>query len=984
MIRIYDKEEPGKKELAFKSLGLGNLDETIAGIVIEEINGKFELEMEYPISGRHYDKIQLRNIIFCKPNMYDEPQPFRIYSITKPINGVITINAEHASYDANGITILPKREDNKIVSFGNKETFEDEEGYFLDTILNDTNNGIEKAAAVQSKNYFKLYRGSDKDNVFKKEGYSIGQPMNLRSIFGGVEGSLLNVFKGEWKFDKYSATLHDKRGQDRGITIRYGKNMTDLEQETDGTGSFTAIYPFYSKSYTETHTSTRQSFQDVYIRENTKRFRVDWLSTGYVDGLKFGGISLDPIKDITNILVDAFTRQVSAYVGVRVKTPNSPGRPEDYNNIFIWKKNTDGTQDPEDPINLFKVRLILDVDGEIIGVKTLDDVPIIHKEGDIYIVQDELSDLFGRNIIYDAVDDIFIEYSADGFYVQVKDASDTDSLPAPLPDPLPLYPIKYDGGVWVRDNQNGWIYIQPRFPKTETISEEKYIYVDLKTFTPTSVESPYVFEDGVLYLNSDIKDLDDQKILTLNLSEHVDESINPELITQDLIFDKAEQYLKDNDLSKIKESIKVSFIKLSDSPEYSRFKDLEIVTLGDEINVVYERLGVSSKRRVIMTEYNVLTNRYNEIELGDKVSTISNNIVSLGDPVSSLSNDAEYTNKSYVTKLVAETAEIINASIQNAVIDILQVGKINVSGMLEASTITVDEIVAKLLKAENAQISNVLSAGSVRVRGDISVQSGEITLGEYVDVNGKINHKFKVDRDGNVKISEGYIDIGNGNFRVGSDGIVSATDINISGGLIDVPKINSENINAVEIQSINNVVNRVYFIDNDVFIERKTISAIENREVIFTVNPIFSSPIENGINITVSVTAKSTAGTNLTLWKDTTIIVSVTYYDIHQNMYQKNVTVSIAEDEHTSDSVSVDIYGASSVNSNGIPFPSKITESRVSGTETETSLKANIFGIEYDIVSSGSSPTIPIKILVQTTEPNSEIMNTNDFWYEVD
>ena len=116
------------------------------------------------------------------------------------------------------------------------------------------------------------------------------------------------------------------------------------------------------------------------------------------------------------------------------------------------------------------------------------------------------------------------------------------------------------------------------------------------------------------------------------------------------MFDKAEQYLKDNDLTKLKESITISFIKLSDSPEYEHLKALEIVELGDEINVIYEELGINSKHRVIATHYNVLTDSYDEIELGEKTAKITNNIVSSGDNVSSLKNDAEYTEKNLCCK----------------------------------------------------------------------------------------------------------------------------------------------------------------------------------------------------------------------------------------------------------------------------------------------------------------------------------------------
>ena len=313
MIRIYDKEEK-----IFNTLGLGSLDETITAVVIEELNGGYEMEMEYPITGRHFDKIQHRNIIFCKPNMYSDPQPFRIYSITKPINGIVIINAEHISYDANGVTILPTRdsETKTIESFGDKVTVDDKEGYYLDTILRDIN----LASAIQDKNRFTVTKGNNKENVFKEDGYKIPAPLNLRSMLGGMSGSILEQFKGEYEFDKYNIILHNKRGVDRGITIRYGKNMTDLEHESEGNSLYTAIFPFYSKSYTETQTSSKPIFQETYIIEGVTPLRSDWLSIELIDvSKKIGGSSLKPFVDTMKVFVDGVENLVERYAPVIVK-----------------------------------------------------------------------------------------------------------------------------------------------------------------------------------------------------------------------------------------------------------------------------------------------------------------------------------------------------------------------------------------------------------------------------------------------------------------------------------------------------------------------------------------------------------------------------------------------------------------------------------------------------------------------------------------
>lgn len=79
------------------------LRDAISCTVTEERNGAFELEMVYPITGQHYSSLALRGLILAKPNPYGEAQYFRIYKISRPINGQVTVNAQHISYDLSGI-----------------------------------------------------------------------------------------------------------------------------------------------------------------------------------------------------------------------------------------------------------------------------------------------------------------------------------------------------------------------------------------------------------------------------------------------------------------------------------------------------------------------------------------------------------------------------------------------------------------------------------------------------------------------------------------------------------------------------------------------------------------------------------------------------------------------------------------------------------------------------------------------------------------
>ena len=217
LIILYDHDEE-----AFTSNGLGALPDAASCTVTEERNGGYEVEMEYPLTGSHFSDIQKRRILYVKPNPYDDPQPFRIYSITKPINGIVTVHAAHLSYDTSGSIVK----------------------------LFPADAGSASAAMTYLKNFsvpstpFTFFT-----NVGKSGTMSVPKPSSIRSLLGGSDGSILDTFGGEYLFDKWNISLLESRGSNRGVTIRYGKNMTDLEQEENDTDFYTGVYPFwYSES----------------------------------------------------------------------------------------------------------------------------------------------------------------------------------------------------------------------------------------------------------------------------------------------------------------------------------------------------------------------------------------------------------------------------------------------------------------------------------------------------------------------------------------------------------------------------------------------------------------------------------------------------------------------------------------------------------------------------------------------------------------
>lgn len=208
------------------SFGIGVLSDAIKCVVEENRNGAYELELTYPITGALYSEIALRRIIVAKPNYTDNAQPFRIYQISKPLNGIVTVSAQHISYDLSGYVDAP------FTASG------------------------PQAAVAQMTNSLTIYPTSCpftlSTNMSNTTTMTLKHPESVRALMGGVEGSLVDNFGGEWHFDGYTCELLSARGANRGASIRYGKNMTDLRQEENNAAVYTGVYPYYYNSDTDT------------------------------------------------------------------------------------------------------------------------------------------------------------------------------------------------------------------------------------------------------------------------------------------------------------------------------------------------------------------------------------------------------------------------------------------------------------------------------------------------------------------------------------------------------------------------------------------------------------------------------------------------------------------------------------------------------------------------------------------------------------
>lgn len=209
-------------ETAFTSNGLGRLNDCISCVVTEERNGIYECEFEYPVTGIHFDEIQIDRIILCTHDESGDKQPFIIYAKSEPINGVVTFNAHHVSYRLNHSVVKPFTAANAALAIQ----------AIPNNLLTDCD--------------FTFWTDMTTSGLLR-----ITAPRSVRNLLGGEEGSMLSHYHGEYEFDKFTVKLHQARGTDNGVTIRYGKNLKDYKRDYSCEGLYTAIIPYWYNADTD-------------------------------------------------------------------------------------------------------------------------------------------------------------------------------------------------------------------------------------------------------------------------------------------------------------------------------------------------------------------------------------------------------------------------------------------------------------------------------------------------------------------------------------------------------------------------------------------------------------------------------------------------------------------------------------------------------------------------------------------------------------
>lgn len=214
---LYEKDET-----LFASNGLGRLRDVVSCTVTEERNGIYELDFEYPTTGQHFGEIQIGRIVAVEHDDSGDVQPFDIVSYTRPINGVVTFHCVHISYRQSHMTVTGSN-------------------------INSLADAFTALGTSSPSNPFTYW--TDKSSTGYVGAFD-GVPKSVRSMLGGVEGSILDAYGGEYEWDKFTVKLWSARGQYRDFAIRYGVNMMEYQDETDASSCYSSCIPYWTDGTT--------------------------------------------------------------------------------------------------------------------------------------------------------------------------------------------------------------------------------------------------------------------------------------------------------------------------------------------------------------------------------------------------------------------------------------------------------------------------------------------------------------------------------------------------------------------------------------------------------------------------------------------------------------------------------------------------------------------------------------------------------------
>ena len=510
------------------------LPDATSAVVTEEINGQFDLVMSYPVTGDGYSELEVNRIIACKPNPYSAIQGFRIYKISKPIDGIVEVTANHISYDLNGYILNP-------FTISSTST--------PDTVI--------KAFKQNSVTTCPFSFASDiNSKVIKK--FAVSKPISIREMLGGNlsnELSLIQTCSGEFEFDNLKVSLKEHRGTDNGVRISYGKNLTEFKFDEDSTPFYTGVYPYWSTSKKPDNEQTRS-----------------------------GG-----------------TRAGSS--GLSVSFPQKFEATAQYGNMNLC----------------LDITAIDTVNGRVTWSLYF---KIVVKGGYHFNYQNSCEVVLNGTKVFSSGNVRAIDISSLNVNDTVALASGTSSVGAITGTSMPVSATF----IQRQDLRGTWKISGSCGSDGSGVIPEEVTNVDTDDIYYT------VTMNGSKIHNYDVASKY-KKLYTVDLSKYIEQAKNSKGeyiypgVTPAQVSEALQKYLAENEEPTVfSDSLEVSFVDLAQSAEYSDYVGLETVNIGDIVTVDFPLYGVSKSKECVKTEYDVLSDSYNNLTLGELTDTLASTI----------------------------------------------------------------------------------------------------------------------------------------------------------------------------------------------------------------------------------------------------------------------------------------------------------------------------------------------------------------------
>lgn len=501
------------------------LPDATSATVTEEINGQFDLVMSYPVTGDGYKDILVNRIIACKPNPHSSVQAFRIYKISKPIDGIVDVTANHISYDLNGYILNPF------------------------TVTNKTPDEVIKAFKSHSTTACPFSFSSDVNKTVSK--FAVSKPISIREILGGQlsnELSLIQTCSGEFEFDNLKVSLKQARGSDNGVRISYGKNLTEFKYDEDSSSFYTGVYPYWSTTKKPDNDSSSTVVTPTVSNQQT-----------FEATAQYGNMNL--VLSVTKGSTSGSNTSLSWSLYFKIVVAGG------YH--FNYQNSCEVYINGAKVFSSANVKAI-DINGLVVGAT------VQLASGTATVPSSKVS----------------VPVSAT--FIQRQDTRGTWKISGNY---------AMTGGTEV---------------VTNVATNDIYYTVTLDGTKTHDYDTSVKFK----------------KLYTLDLSKEIEQAKDPNTkeyiypgVTPAQLNTAFQKYLSENDPPTINtDSLEVSFVDLAQSDEYADYAGLETVNIGDIVTVDFPAYNISKSKECVKTEYDVLSDSYITLTLGELTDTLASTI----------------------------------------------------------------------------------------------------------------------------------------------------------------------------------------------------------------------------------------------------------------------------------------------------------------------------------------------------------------------